>query len=159
MQNVQKGFTLIELMIVVAIIGILAAIAIPAYQDYIARSQVSEGVVTAGAIRTGIEDFAQAQGAFPDTGVYDAADPGKYFATAVHDESGVITFTMAAVAPTSAAVRSAAFTFTPSCNADGDTITGWVCAAVDEEDTKYLPSGCQGTVVACGAIADGGDGT
>jgi len=57
--NTQKGFTLIELMIVVAIIGILAAIAVPAYQDYIARTQVSEGVSLAGSLKTDVVDNLQ----------------------------------------------------------------------------------------------------
>ena len=57
--NTQKGFTLIELMIVVAIIGILAAIAVPAYQDYIARTQVSEGVSLAGSLKTDVADNLQ----------------------------------------------------------------------------------------------------
>jgi type IV pilus assembly protein PilA len=59
MKSVQKGFTLIELMIVVAIVGILASIALPAYQDYIARSQVTEGVNFAGGLKTEINDAMQ----------------------------------------------------------------------------------------------------
>jgi type IV pilus assembly protein PilA len=65
MKSVQKGFTLIELMIVVAIIGILAAIAIPAYQNYTIRSQVTEGLSLADGWKTGISEFYAQNGAFP----------------------------------------------------------------------------------------------
>ena len=63
MKAVQKGFTLIELMIVVAIIGILAAVALPAYQDYTVRAKVSEGLVLSGGIKTAIEETYQGKGA------------------------------------------------------------------------------------------------
>jgi type IV pilus assembly protein PilA len=65
MKTIQKGFTLIELMIVVAIIGILAAIAIPAYQDYTIRAQVTEGLNLAGALKAGVAEFYAQNGSWP----------------------------------------------------------------------------------------------
>ena len=65
MKRVQQGFTLIELMIVVAIVGILAAIALPAYQDYIARSKMSEVMAALGAAKTSVSEYASSQGSLP----------------------------------------------------------------------------------------------
>ena len=140
MKKAQQGFTLIELMIVVAIVGILAAIAIPAYQDYVARSQVSEGVATAGAVKTGITEFYQSQGEFPSANVYDDTVGGRYTASATHDNAGVITVTMRGAAPVSNAVRGVTFTLTPTTTSGN--ITDWNCA-VGTMEQKYLPSGCQ----------------
>ena len=91
--NAQKGFTLIELMIVVAIIGILAAIAIPQYQNYVARSNVAAAVSTLSANKTGLEEYVMEFGEFPDgttppvKGVADdPATPANEFVAAVRGE-------------------------------------------------------------------------
>jgi len=139
MKNVQKGFTLIELMIVVAIIGILAAVAIPAYQDYVARSQVSEGMATAGAVKTSISEFYASQGSFPAAGLYDETNGGRYTAGATHDANGVITVSMRSAAPVNNAIRG--YTFTLERTETSGAITNWTCKTTG--DAKYLPSGCQ----------------
>ncbi|NVJ66892.1 MAG: pilin [Gammaproteobacteria bacterium] len=141
MQKKNQGFTLIELMIVVAIVAILAAVAIPAYQDYTARAQVAEGTATAGAIKTGISEWYASRGAYPAAGVFNNADGGRYTASAAHDDAGVITITLRGAAPVSTRVQGYVFTMTPVLNGAGDAIVNWTCATAG--DAKYLPSGCQ----------------
>ena len=142
----QKGFTLIELMIVVAIIGILAAIAIPAYQDYTARAQVSEGLSLAGGLRTNIAEEFQTAGDFDDldAGTYDlAAGAGTYVDTVAHDDEGVITVTMRNAAPTANAIRGGSWTLSPVVDAANNRITGWECDVAADIEVKYLPSSCR----------------
>nr|WP_101118904.1 pilin [Neisseria meningitidis] len=99
MNTLQKGFTLIELMIVIAIVGILAAVALPAYQDYTARAQVSEAILLAEGQKSAVTEYYLNHGKWPggnsDAGVASSSEiKGKYVA-GVKVENGVITATMA----------------------------------------------------------------
>ena len=156
----QKGFTLIELMIVVAIIGILAAVALPLYQDYVARSQVAEAVAQAGALKVSISEFSMTQGECPPDGDYNNSIGGRYTSTANH-VGCAIEVTMRNAAPVSGKVRGKILDFVPADSAGaplanlaaGDSIgsiANWVCLGVDDADvisgtigSKYLPSGCR----------------
>jgi type IV pilus assembly protein PilA len=153
MKSMQKGFTLIELMIVVAIIAILAAIAIPAYQDYLIRSQVSEGAVLADGAQTAVAEFYSNKGIFPTgnggAGVATAASiQGKYVSkVTVLANTGVVQATFSNVAPQvgNTALNAAILGFSPVTN--GGSLA-WHCAPGGASGTtvasKYLPSSCRG---------------
>lgn len=146
MKNVQKGFTLIELMIVVAIIAILAAIAIPQYQNYITKSQFSESQTIADGLKTPVVEYFNQTGTCPSngtTGFYLAASySGKYVAsTTIGGGAGPCTI-MATFKPTgsvSAPLNAKTATLTGNI-ANGGTIV-WACTS--SVDPKYLPKVCQ----------------
>jgi type IV pilus assembly protein PilA len=162
MKAVQKGFTLIELMIVVAIIGILAAIALPAYQDYTIRSQVSEGPSLAEGIKTAVADYYATTGAWPVDALgvppgslgYTSLPMGTYI-TQIDVAAGGITVTYGNKAHTNIAGKT--LSLTPIVSANGDM--SWVCGlaapafadtaptpatpGVTDVDAKYLPSSCK----------------
>ena len=169
MNTMQKGFTLIELMIVVAIIGILAAVALPAYQDYTARAKVSEVVLAASTCRTAVSEasqtgFAEAPTAENQFGCGEGGGEGasaisQYVESISTDENGVITVKAQNISqlgdnknvsfvPYSTADVSA--TGTKSLAADFSrasvkTVKGWKCekSGTDGIEAKYLPASCR----------------
>jgi len=146
----QKGFTLIELMIVVAIIGILAAVAIPAYQDYTVRARMSEALTGLSGIKVSIGEYYVAQGSMPLTeGAAGMNTDGTAYATTAINEInyaytsqhvGVITVEINDIGGDTAADQS--FDMTGSGAADNAGQVTWTCAT-DDIDPKYLPSECR----------------
>ena len=133
MKRIQQGFTLIELMIVVAIIGILAAIAIPQYQNYTGRAQLSDAITIAGGLKTAVGEVYQVTGdsTSADSGVLGipaaiASGAGKY-ANSVSVVDGVITVGMNATGVASC-VASKNVTLTPNFPASQDAPISWTCA-------------------------------
>jgi type IV pilus assembly protein PilA len=159
LKQVQKGFTLIELMIVVAIIGILAAIAIPAYQNYTVRSQVTEGLNLADGWQTAVAEFYAQNGTWPSssavvgnvaTGVMQmaGATTGKYVSNVGITAGGVIaaTYSNTAGFQANAKINGFVLALVPYTSANNDII--WVCGTA--------PAPTTGATIATGATAGGG---
>ena len=157
MKKVQKGFTLIELMIVVAIIGILAAIAIPAYQDYIVRSQVTEGLTMASSVKTAVAEFRADRGTWPATeATLGMTSPTGKYVSGITVVNGQIRIAFGGT-DVNTAINGQTLFLTPGVTPSSDVVwrcgnrviaasASWAAAISGNDGTltgKYRPSNCR----------------
>jgi type IV pilus assembly protein PilA len=152
-RSMQKGFTLIELMIVVAIIGILAAVALPAYQDYTVRAKVSEIILAGSSGKTTLAEAVQSNGGFPETASAPVTTQQSKWVLGVDYFMGTDSTTGTIVAVASAAepkLAGKAVQFAGTAQTNGQVT--WVCQAAPNSatasvtavmDAKYLPASCR----------------
>ena len=180
MKAIQKGFSLIELMIVIAILGILAVIALPAYQDYTARAQVSEAILLMEGQKSAVVEYYADKGKWPasntDAGIAtNTSIQGKYVAQVDVGGNGVITATMksadvnkeivgktVSLTPHATTATTTTAGGTPGATANGSFT--WTCkpGATNGVDPKFLPSSCRPAATSgsgTGGTGTGGTGT
>lgn len=157
--QMQKGFTLIELMIVVAIIGILAAVALPAYQDYTTRAKISEVNLQVSACKNAVSEFLQANNAFPadaDAAGCNSTVTTKYMAAGLAVDSTNATITSGAIQNTGSDADGTVLILQPTSDAArttalataGTPIQGWSCGTDAVGDVlKYFPASCRQAVL------------
>ena len=155
MKRIQQGFTLIELMIVVAIIGILAAVALPAYQDYTVRAKMSEVMLAASACRTSITEVYQSGGSAPGVNNWgcEATGTSKYVSSIATTVDGKVSVTATGLGSANGVVtlvplKDATTALTAADLASGpQTVFAWRCGATADGTnipSKYLPGSCRG---------------
>lgn len=142
MKKTQQGFTLIELMIVVAIIGILAAVALPAYQDYTTRSKISEGLTLAAAAKTAVSEHAMTRNSYPaDNDAAGYVSPDTQYVEGIAIDDGLITINFKEAAGVVDTTEDT-LELSPTTNASG---VSWVCKqpTANAVLAKFLPSNCR----------------